>query len=148
MTNPHYKFFKEVFSKKENAVDFIRGTFPAEIRDRLAFDTLRLEKTSYVDKELRETVSDLVYSAMYQGRVAIKLSLLFEHKSYRPKHPHLQILRYMLGIWDKQVDQKLELTPVIPIIIYHGKDHWRYRPFSEIFTGIGSELTPFLPAFE
>ena len=101
-----------------------------------------------MDKELRESFSDLVYSATYRGTVAIKLSLLFEHKSYQPRYPHLQLLRYMLGIWETQRDQKLALTPVIPIIVYHGRESWQYRTLSELFAGADQELRRFLPSFD
>ena len=33
--NPHDKFFKELFSVRENALNFINGAFPAEIKDRI-----------------------------------------------------------------------------------------------------------------
>ena len=49
INNPHDKFFKEVFSEKLNAVDFIRGTFPPEL-------TAKLDLSQYNNREIKEKV--------------------------------------------------------------------------------------------
>ncbi|MEZ4828082.1 MAG: Rpn family recombination-promoting nuclease/putative transposase [Bacteroidia bacterium] len=43
-------------------------------------------------------------------------------KSYPVDFPHLQILRYMLEIWDRQVREQQPLSLIIPILVYHGKE--------------------------
>ncbi len=146
--NPHDRFFKQVFSKKENAVDLIRAILPAEIRSKLVLDSLNLENTSYVDEQLKEHFSDLVYSCRIEDQHEIKISILLEHKSYAVEYPHLQILRYLLMIWETQAKQKQPLTIVIPIVIYHGKDRWHYRELSEYFIEIDAVFERFLPSFE
>ena len=77
----------------------------------------------------------MVYSASYQAKQAVKLSFLLEHKSaYSPQTPiHIQLLRYMLGIWDQQEKQGKPLCPIIPILVYHGKENWRARSLSQYF---------------
>jgi predicted transposase/invertase (TIGR01784 family) len=115
--NPHDVFFKEVFSDKDNAVDFIKGVFPEELKEKLDLSTLALDNNSYVDEELKETFSDIVYNCLYQGQKYIKITLLFEHKSYVPDYPHLQLLKYMLNIWMTQEKQKEELTHIVPVIL-------------------------------
>ena len=52
--NPHDKFFKETFSIRENVIDFLQGTFPEEILNKLDLSTLTLSNNSYIDKELKE----------------------------------------------------------------------------------------------
>jgi len=148
MKNPHDKFFKEVFSHTENAVDFIRGVFPEGIKNKLDYTSLKLEKDSYITKELKEFFSDIVYTVKYQGDKTIKISLLFEHKSYRVKYPHFQILQYLVNIWKFDINNKRGLHPVIPIVIYHGKEKWEYRSFSSCFDGIDEELARFIPCFD
>jgi predicted transposase/invertase (TIGR01784 family) len=131
--NPHDVFFKEVFSDKDNAVDFIKGVFPRELKEKLALSTLELDNNSYVDEELKESFSDIVYNCLYQGQEDIKITLLFEHKSYVPDYPHLQIIKYMLNIWTTQEKQKEKLTHIVPVVLYHGKEKWKNKRFIEYF---------------
>ena len=48
------------------------------------------------DEELKEFYSDIVYNCKYDGKTDIKISLLFEHKSYAPDYPQLQLIKYMI----------------------------------------------------
>jgi predicted transposase/invertase (TIGR01784 family) len=66
--NPHDKFFKETFSIRENVIDFLRGTFPEEILKKLDLSTLTQDNNSYIDEELREHFSDIVYSCFCRGK--------------------------------------------------------------------------------
>jgi predicted transposase/invertase (TIGR01784 family) len=56
---PHDKLFKQVFSEASNAVDFIRGIFPKELLSKLNLETIVLENSSYITKNLKESFSDL-----------------------------------------------------------------------------------------
>jgi predicted transposase/invertase (TIGR01784 family) len=145
---PHDKLFKQVFSEASNAVDFIRGIFPKELLSKLKLETIVLENSSYITKNLKESFSDLVYSVEYDNKKTIQISLLFEHKSYPEKYPHIQLLEYQVNVFKAQLKQKKVLTPIIPIIVYHGKSSWKYREFSEYFDGIDDELKKYLPEFK
>jgi len=147
-SNPHDKFFKEVFQDRENTIDFIRGVFPEKIKKKLNFDTINHENTSYVDEELSEVFSDIVYTCEYDGKTIIKISLLFEHKSYYDKYHKMQILKYMVRIWESARKNKLEPCPVIPVVVYHGEEKWQTRPLSSCFKNIDESLKSFIPDFE
>ncbi|MBN2771035.1 MAG: Rpn family recombination-promoting nuclease/putative transposase [Spirochaetes bacterium] len=60
--NKHDKLFKEIESVKENAADLIRSVFPKEILNEVDLDSLLLDNNSYVDKNLKEHYTDLVYN--------------------------------------------------------------------------------------
>ncbi|WP_169703963.1 Rpn family recombination-promoting nuclease/putative transposase [Candidatus Kuenenia stuttgartensis] len=79
--NPHDKFFKETFSIRENAIDFLSGRFPPEILKKLDLSTLTQDNSSYIDEELKEHFSDIVYTCFCKDK-EIRITLLFEHKSY------------------------------------------------------------------
>ena len=164
--NPHDKFFKEVFSRKGEVVNFIESFLPAEIVKNIKFDKLILDNNSYVDQELKENFADIVYNCLYgevqdknKKPIEIKIALLFEHKSYQDNDIHLQLLIYMINIWrinKKQENKtnkkgiqkkKYKLIPILPIIIYHGKNKWQYKQFHEYFKDIPSELIQFIPNF-
>ncbi len=46
------------------------------------------------------------------------------------------------------VKQKKALTPVIPIIFYHGKKTWHEKPFSDYFPESDDVLHEFMPHFD
>lgn len=146
--NPHDRFFKETFSKKEEVQDLINNILPKQLINKLDFTSLQLDNTSYIDEELKENFSDLVYDCKYKGKKQIKISILLEHKSYTIDYPHIQLLKYLLKIWETNIKQKQELIPVIPIILYHGKKKWKAKKFTDYFTGIDKDLEQFLPGFE
>ena len=148
ITNPHDKYFKEVFSNTEEAVAFLKGSLSPELVKNIDFEHLKPLKDSYIDEVLQENFSDLVYSAIYKGKTEILITLLFEHKSQPEPYPHLQLMRYMLKLWDANIKEKKKLVPVVPIVFYHGKKRWNNKPFEKYFKGIDSNLLPYLPAFE
>ena len=80
LSNPHDKFFKESFSRKEVARSFIREYLPRGICTQLDLKTLTIRKDSYIDKEMFEHFSDILYSVKLSGKQAF-IYLLFEHKS-------------------------------------------------------------------
>ncbi len=136
ITNTHDKFFKSLFSKKEGVIEFISKTISPEIIEKLDFNTLTIDKTEYLDKRLNSSFSDLVYNCQYGSIGNVKISLLFEHKSQAEKFPHFQLLGYMLRIWELQIKQQKELTPIIPIVFYHGKKKWDNKSGSTGFNVI------------
>ncbi len=143
---PHDQFFKQVFSKKANAIAFLAGTLPQELKKNLALSKIRHENTSYISDELAETFSDIVYSCPLKGK-SIRIVLLFEHKSYQEAFIHIQLLKYMLGIWGQNIKQKEPLQIVVPILIYHGRRAWKQRSFPSYFGDIPDFLGAFIPDF-
>lgn len=147
MPGPHDLFFKQTFSVKENAADFARYVLSDDIVSKIDFSTLMLENGSYIDEQLAEHFSDMVYSCEY-GQSKIFISLLLEHKSSPDRYLPLQLINYMSGIWGSNIKQDQLFTPVIPIILYHGKPTWHPGKLTSCFNELPSELTTFVPNFD
>jgi len=147
ITNIHDKYFRELFSKKEIMQDFLIGALP-NVAKYLKLNTLTLDETTYIDENLQNTYSDLVYSCKYKTSYRLKIALLFEHKSYVPQHPYLQLLGYMLKIWETNVKQNKKLIPVIPILFYHGKKKFEQKKFDSYFEKMDNLLRNYLPNFD
>ena len=148
INNIHDKFFKTIFSFREEAEDFVKHTFPKRLVECLDFSTFKNETETYIDNELGESMSDLMYSCTYNGLVSIKIVLLFEHKSYVEQYPHFQVLRYLLNVWENAAKQKQRPPFVVPILFYHGKQKWKYQKFTSYFEHIDKQLKRFLPNFD
>jgi len=121
---------------------------PKNIVQKLDLRTLKLDPNSYIDENLEEYFSDIVYTCKQKNQEAIKVSLLYEHKSYQEKYPHLQLLRYILRIYTESITNQEELKVVIPIILYHGKRRWKYQKFGEYFKNLDPDFQKFIPEFE
>ena len=145
--NPHDRFFKETFSQPEVLIDFLTVFAPEAVRERIDYATLTREVDTFTDEQLAEHFADLVFSVQY-GSQSIRLVLLLEHKSYTEAYPHFQINRYLLNLWESQIRQKQPLTPVLPVIVYHGNRRWKQRSVPDYFALLDETLRPYLPTFD
>lgn len=81
---PHDIYFRESFSRRDIAEDFLRHHLPAPLLAEIDLATLEVSKDTYVSTELRTAYSDLVYRVRCRhGELVIYL--LFEHKY--PRYP-------------------------------------------------------------
>ena len=149
LSNPHDRFFKEVFSRQEVAEDFLRNYLPQEVFDCLVPESLHLTKDSFVDKELGVYYSDLLYQIDLRDGSDSYVYVLFEHKSYPESLISFHLLRYMVKIWEQHLKQKMsgDFPIIIPIVIYHGTVKWKAgKNFIGLFK-CPKELERFLPDF-
>jgi predicted transposase/invertase (TIGR01784 family) len=145
-TTPHDEFFKEIFGDLDHARDLLRGILPSDLQEILDLDHLQRENSSFLTAQLAEDFADLVFTCPTTGGTAL-VALLLEHKSWAPRHPHLQLLTYMLGIWEQSEKSGNALPPVIPVVLYNGQGAWKVRDFIQSFPGLPDRLRPFLPEF-
>lgn len=174
--DPHDTFFRQLLSEPTVAVDFVQNYLPAEIVPLLDLAQLRIEKDTFVDGRLRKHFSDVLYSVPLQPNllpssqptvaplekpakrkrkkaepdkigVYVYLYLLFEHKSQPDKGVRLQVLRYMTRIWEKEWKKHRQLSPIVPIVFYHGQETWNYSSeFADLLTVV-DVFKPYLPQF-
>jgi len=154
LVNPHDRFFKQVLSRQEAASDFLRHYLPAEVAELLDFSSLELSKDSFVDQELQAHFSDLLYQvdlrSSPEGDVPggkAYVYVLFEHKSYPEPLIALQLLRYMVRIWEQSLKQGMRLAPIVPVVVYHGRAKWKADlAFGSLFE-TPEAMMPFLPNY-
>ena len=84
-STPHNNLFHYALSHAHAARDLIQTHLPADLVAALDLDSLVLQKDSFVDEELRDSYSDLLYSvqlAEQDGKsIEGQVYLLMEHKS-------------------------------------------------------------------
>ncbi len=151
ISNPHDRFFKEVLSRQEVARDFLLNYVPANLVGLLDIESLEIRKASFVDKDLNEHFSDILYCVnMKQGGLSYVYAL-FEHKSYPEPLISLHLLRYMIRIWEQALKLGVAgpLPPIIPIVVYHGRTRWKIGlEFFDLFDDLPEELKSFAPGFQ
>jgi predicted transposase/invertase (TIGR01784 family) len=98
MISPHDKFFKEMFSKKDVAESFLKNYLPEELLGLVDTESLEISKNSFVDSNLKEYFSDIIYKVNINNNPSY-IYCLFEHKSYPDKNAAFQLLKDMTKIW-------------------------------------------------
>ncbi len=78
--NPHDKFFKETFGNLAVAKDFLRNYLPQNIVDIVDINTLEPQKDSFINDELEEVFSDMLFQVDINKKEGY-IYFLFEHKA-------------------------------------------------------------------
>ena len=147
----HDNFFKTAFSMREIMEDYLRAFLPKNLVEGIDFERLEQDNTKYATSSIKSFEADVVWNCDFgKNKTKTKIAFLLEHKSFQPQYPHLQLLRYMLEIWQNNESNNEVLTPVVPIIVYHNKDGraWKVKPFLDYFQEIEEELQQFVPQFD
>jgi len=120
--NPHDRFFRNAMENQAVARGFMQHYLPRRIREALDLDSLTLEHDSYLDTNLNETMSDLVYRCRLAGEPAF-LAVLVEHQSSPDPHMPVRIGHYLFSLLIKQLKlhPKEPLAPVHALVYYHGR---------------------------
>jgi predicted transposase/invertase (TIGR01784 family) len=153
MSNPHDAYFKQLMSQPERAGLFIREHVPAEVVVLLGVDPPVLEPQSFVDDDLREHHSDLLFRMRLRGAQSAEtfVYILIEHKSAPDAQTRLQLLRYMTRIWEhaRRQGAGLPLTPILPIVVHQGPELWPHSTsFADLFGDMNDVLRRFQPEFD
>ncbi|MCG8416972.1 MAG: Rpn family recombination-promoting nuclease/putative transposase [Proteobacteria bacterium] len=156
MATPHDALFKSVFGNPRHAAVHIARFLPNAVVQSLDLDLLSLRSGSFVDQNLRQRHTDLLFEApFHHSESRAFLYLLFEHQSSSDPLMPLRLLRYMLRIWDQLLSNeptRRTLPPIIPMVLHHGPEGWQAPvAFTELFEGpadVLHALGSYLPQFQ
>jgi predicted transposase/invertase (TIGR01784 family) len=134
--NPHDAFARQFLSRPEAARDFLANYLPPQVVAQLDLTTLALQKDSFIGVDLQEQFSDLLYRIQTIAGQSAFVYLLFEHKSYPDPWVVFQLLRYKVRAWEKEARESGKLSPIIPLVLYHGRAKWTVPTnFGAMFPG-------------
>ncbi|MDX2054441.1 MAG: Rpn family recombination-promoting nuclease/putative transposase [Polyangiaceae bacterium] len=136
MAKHHDVLVKEAFSSLEDAAAEFKAILPEHLVNALDLKKLTLVPGSFRKKELAESHTDILYSVPLGARSAL-VYVLFEHKSDADRWTNLQLLGYMVDIWEnfrKNNPGATLLPPIIPLVLHHSLAGWsRSTSFSTLF---------------
>lgn len=142
----HDAYVKETFSDRERAIVFFESFLPPDLLLAIDIKTLKVTKESYINSELNQHFSDLVFNVeIVKEGIDANLSLLFEHKSQPDNNVSIQVGYYVFSQWMASISQKKKLKPIIPILYYQGKRKWEIPSLKQIFKNFPSVITNLLP---
>lgn len=151
VNNIHDALFRETMSHREVAADFLRQYLPESVFSHLRLETLAICKDTFVAPDQTMHHSDLLYEVRLSGDGSAFVYFLFEHKSRPDRFVALQVLRYMLEIWElhrKQHRSGKGLPLIIPIVVYHGKTRQKAVRLGELVDVPERCLNAYIPDFD
>ena len=132
--NPHDTFFRGVFSIPSCANSIVRDQLPDEIVKLLADKEPKILEGSFVSDDLHNSQTDLLMEVEMASGESGFIYVLVEHKSYPDGGAPLQMLGYMVRIWQKYAREGKDsegrtaraqaLPPIIPVLGYTGTQPW------------------------
>jgi hypothetical protein len=125
MPGPHDLFARFTWGQPERAEAELRAVLPPEVVSQVDWSTLRREPGSVVDPELKETQSDLLFSARLRSGRQLLLYILLEHQSSVDNWMALRMLRYVVRQaehWRKEHPESELLPVIVPLVMYHGPE--------------------------
>lgn len=119
---PHDATFRQFLTQPEIARDFMELHLPAELRAVCDLSTLKLESGSFVEDDLRQYFSDVLYSLKTAQGDDSYVHVLIEHQSSPDKHMAFRLLRYAVAAMQRHLEAGHKKLPlVIPVLFYTGK---------------------------
>ncbi|ABE04131.1 Rpn family recombination-promoting nuclease/putative transposase [Rickettsia bellii] len=122
----HDKFFQKALSNPIVAREFFEEYLPTEIKALFSPTTLTLENDSFIDPNLKESITDVLYSARINNRDCY-IYILCEHQSSSDPHMAFRLFKYMLNIAEKHLISHPDSKkfPFIYPLVY-SNDHKKY----------------------
>jgi hypothetical protein len=125
MSGPHDLFVRYTFGHPERAAAELRAVLPAHVVSEVDWASLQRESGSVVDPELRETESDLLFTARLRSGEPLLLYVLLEHQSTVDPWMALRMLRYVVRLlerWRQEHPDSQVLPPIVPLVMFHGPE--------------------------
>ncbi|MEN4788996.1 Rpn family recombination-promoting nuclease/putative transposase [Pantoea agglomerans] len=118
---PHDATFRQFLTQPDIARDFMELHLPPELRICCDLSTLKLESGSFVEDDLRQYFSDVLYSLKTTAGDGY-IHVLIEHQSVPDKHMAFRLMRYAVAAMQRHLEAGHKRLPlVIPVLFYTGR---------------------------
>ncbi|HJD66841.1 MAG TPA: Rpn family recombination-promoting nuclease/putative transposase [Rickettsia endosymbiont of Bembidion nr. Transversale] len=104
------------------AKEFFEMHLPKEIKSMFSDHTLKIEKESFVEANLKHSISDILFSAKFKDDTGY-LWILLEHQSTPDHFMAFRLFKYMMDIADRHLTlnpKSKHLPFVYPLVFYNG----------------------------
>ena len=133
----HDLFFRKAMSNKLASREFMNSHLPETLKKLVDTSSLHLEQESFVEDELKNSISDVLFSVKLNDGSDGYIYILLEHQSSSDKWMALRLQKYMINVCDKHLADNPEakkLPLVYPMVFYNGKGRYRSeRNFWNLF---------------
>jgi len=125
----HDSYFRAAISDPRVAKDFFDAHLPDSVKSAINLKSLKMQKDTFVDGELRATASDALFSTQWKQQRPGYLYLLVEHQVTPSPLLAFRVMKYLFSIMDQHLKlyQTKTLPVVYPLILYQASKPY---PFS------------------
>ncbi len=118
---PHDGVFRQFLSEKETAKDFFDIWLTDEIKALCDLESLKVESGSFIDSEMKNYQSDILYSVR-TSKGSGCIYVLIEAQSTPDKLIAWRLMRYSMAAMQKHLDNGHKQLPLVfPILFYSGE---------------------------
>ena len=120
----HDHTFKAVLGFPEARKQLLQQHLPEVIKERIDFNSIKLEKQNFVEPDLQAKVVDILISAkLKHNKGTAYIYILFEHQSTADQNMPLRIREYNIKIlkMHKKEHPKDKLPVLANLLFYHGR---------------------------
>lgn len=119
--HPHDSFFRATLSNLEVAKDLLQAHLAPELVEQIDWNSLQLTNKSYIDEQLSQFHSDMVYSCVLNGQNTYIYLLIEQQTEPEPLLP-LRLLEYNVKMCREHINQGNKKLPlVVNLVLYSGK---------------------------
>lgn len=144
--NDHDMLFRSTFGEARHAASLLQAVLPPALTGAVDWASLVRLPGSFVDPELRDHHTDLLFSVAV-ARQRVLVYVLLEHKSAVDRWTAFQLLQYVVRVHEafrRDNERVAHLPPIVPIVVSHGPRAWRApRSVHELI-----DLSPLPPAVQ
>ena len=128
ISKPHDLFFRKAMGSTKLVEEFIQHYLPANIAKNLDPGSLQLTDGSFIDQDLNEYRTNILYKATFRGKFGY-IYFLIEQQTKADRLMPLRMLQYIVQIIDRALEEnkKGPLPLVFPCVIHNGKKPYPYE---------------------
>lgn len=146
--------YKELFSHREMVYDLISHFFNEKWFKGIDIESLEKVNSHYISVKYEKRESDIVWKMKYKGEW-IYLYLLLEFQSTIDRYMSIRLMSYIGLLYEdliksKVLTKKRELPPVLPWVIYTGRQAWSAPLHSHLLLEKAAplEMKEYFPQFK
>ena len=155
--SPYDRLLNRALQHVEAARSLLQFHLPFDVASNLKLQTLAPADTSFIDHNLRRRFADRLFSVEVSDEIVENLGLknkfvhllvLIDHKSTADPLTLIQMLGYIVRIWENAIENKRAITPIIPWVIYNGIRPWQSAKSLQELMPVPDARKQYVPGLE
>ena len=117
----HDELFRAIMSEPLVYKEFFDYHLPEKVKELIDIDSIKLEKSDFLNEGLKESICDILFSAKLKNSDEVGyLNLLLEAQSTSDIHMSFRMIKYMVEIWNRHFKShpKSQKLPLIYPLIF------------------------------
>ena len=117
---PHDGLIKKVMENPIAAREFLEEYLPESFKTRIDLSTVKIEKESFVEKNLKKQLSDIILSVKTKNNQKAFVYCLIEAQVTPDYWIAFRLFKYILLLCERHIKDKDKLPLICPLVFYHG----------------------------